>query len=177
MAKGLQITLTIDGDRAATVRRAFPERPEDEAGLKVATIATNELIDLLAGKKRYLSLSHQYIEWVQQIYEALLPDDEFTYRRIFDGFNFPPGAAGYIARVLRARQNTPLNTKAKNGLSTKCTKESDDYDKLSATDKPGARLRSLRLTAREYDLLQMAVDRLLLAGDAIDPPAVTSRTK
>ncbi len=177
MPKGTQVTVNIDGERVAVLQKAFPQQKLEDAANRLATIATNELIDLLAGKKRYLSLSHQYIEWVQQIYEALLPEEEYTYRKIFDDFNFPPGAAGYIARVLRGRQNTSLSSRAKNGLSTKCVKEIDAYDKLPAPEKPSSKMRSLRLTAREYDLLQMVVDKLLLAGEAIDPPATTSRTK
>lgn len=177
MPKATQVSLTIDGDRVAVLQKAFPDKKPDDAAIQIATMATNELIDLLAGKKRYLSLSHQYIEWVQQIYEALLPEEEYTFRKIFDGFNFPPGAAGYIARVLRGRQNTSLTTKAKDGLTTKCSKEIETYDKLPQVEKPGSKMRSLRLTSREYDLLQMIIDKLLLAGEPIDPPETTSRTR
>lgn len=177
MAKGTPVTFTIDGDRVAVLQKCFPDKKPEEAAIQLATIATNELIDLLAGKKRYLSLSHQYIEWVQQIYEALLPNEEYTFRKIFDGFNFPPGAAGYIARVLRGRQNTSLSSKAKDGLTSKCTKEINDHEGLPKEEKGTSKMRNLRLTVREYDLLQMIVDKLLLGGEAIDPPQVTSRTR
>jgi len=78
MPKGTQVTVNIDGERVAVLQKAFPQQKLEDAAIRLATIATNELIDLLAGKKRYLSLSHQYIEWVQQIYEALLPEEEYT---------------------------------------------------------------------------------------------------
>src|SRR5688572_13544930 len=96
-AKNLSITLTIDPDRAAIVRRAFSDQkdPADVAA-KIAQLATDELIDLIGGRKRYISLSHQYIEWLQALYAAVLPGEEYTYRRLLDKFNFPPGTASYV---------------------------------------------------------------------------------
>ncbi len=134
-------------------------------------------LDLLAGKKRYLSLSHQYIEWIQQIYETLLPGEEFTYRRIYDKFNFPPGAAAYISRVLRDRQNTVLHEKAKEGLTKKFGNEITAYERIPAEDQPRHKMRSIKLTVREFDLLQGIVDQLMGMEKVIEYPLVTSRSK
>jgi hypothetical protein len=175
----LSITITLDKKRVVVLRRAFPESADlNQVATTIAGLITNEFIDLLAGEKRYISLSHQYIEWIQQLYEAVLPDEEYTYRRLYDRFNFPPGAAAYIARVLRQRQSTTLHARAIAGLKTKFKKEMDAYAKIPPKEQsPTRKLRSLRLTAREYDLLLMVDDQLMGKSIDIGYPQVTSRGK
>ena len=137
MAQQVSITFTIDQDRATKLQKSFPEFDGvQELAPIVAQLITNELIDLLAGQKRYMSLSHQYAEWLQQLYEAVLPDEEYTYERIYNEFNFPPGTAQYLARVLRHRQNTTLHDTAKSRLQDKVTTEIQAYDQLLEDDKP-----------------------------------------
>lgn len=173
----LSITISLSKKRVDGLQRAFPESADiKELATTIASLMTNEFIDLLAGEKRYISLSHQYIEWIQQLYEAVLPDEEYTYRRLYDRFNFPPGAAAYIARVLRQRQNTVLHTRAITGLKQKFEKEIEDYKKIPPKDQtPTRKIRSLKLTAREYDLLIMVDDQLVARNVDIGYPQVTAR--
>ena len=178
-AKNLSITLTIDPDRADIVRRAFSDQkdPADVAA-KIAQLATDEFIDLIGGRKRYISLSHQYIEWLQALYAAVLPGEEYTYRRLLDKFNFPPGTASYVSRVLRQRQNTTLHQRAKDGLAKKLRSEVENYDGLPKNDpeRVARKQPSIQLTVREHDLLQSAIDQLLTRGGInIAYPQVTFR--
>jgi hypothetical protein len=174
----LAITINIAGDRVATLRRAFSDLGDiQNVAQQVGELATNEFIDLLAGRKRYISLSHQYIEWLQQLYEVILPNEEYTYRRLLDKFNFPPGTAAYVARVLRQRQTTKLHEKAKEGLRVKLDREIKAFAKLDPRDPSivSQKQRSLRLTAREHDLLHTLVDYLMGQEEDITYPAVTTR--
>lgn len=175
--KQLTISFELDRNRVGALRRAFPEREDlQEIANTVACLMTNEFVDLLAGHKRYLSLSHQYIEWMQQLYEALLPEEEYKYERFYDNFNFPPGTAAYMARVLRSRQNSVLHSRATEQLKRKLGKERDIYEALK-DPQPAQNMRSIRLKSREFDILNMAVDKLLDKELAVEQPDVTSRSK
>jgi hypothetical protein len=173
----ITVSLILDKDQVAVLQRAFPNGDDKKTASAIVHLAATEFIELLAGKRRYTSLTNQYIEWVDKIYSAALPDTEFTYRQISDGFSFPPGTAAYIARVLRDRQYTSLQTRAKEQLRLKLLKELAAYDNLPAERKPSLKMRNLRLTAREYALLQMIVDDLILGGEPLEIPDVTSRSR
>jgi hypothetical protein len=175
----ISVTLVLDKGRVAKLQNSFPESDDIQSvATTIAELMTNEFIDLLAGEKRYLSLSHQYIEWLQQLYEAILPDEEYTYERLYNNFNFPPGTAQYMARVLRGRQNTALHHKAKARLQNLLSSELEEYEKLPDNEKVGAaKMRSMKFTTREFDLLQMTVDRLVARDEEIEYPRVTSRSK
>jgi len=176
--KSISINFTLDKDRVVVLRSAFPDNDDiQQVANTIAQLITNELIDLLAGEKRYLSLSHQYIEWVQRIYEELLPNEEYTYERLYNKFNFPPGTAAYMARVLRARQNTTLRIRALKELKEKLSRESQIYKALKPDQQINQSTRNIKITARAYDLLGMAVDRLIAKGTPIEPPTTTSRSK
>lgn len=159
--KGLSVSFVLDANRVSKLRSSFPELGDiQEVATNVARLMCNELIDLLAGERRYMSLSHQYAEWLEQLYEALLPEQEYTYERLYNEFNFPPGTAQYLARVLRDRQHSALHEKAKSRLREQISAQIQEYDELPENDKPGAKQRSAKLSVREYDLLMMAVERL-----------------
>jgi hypothetical protein len=174
----ISVTFVIDKDRVAKLRNSFPDSDDIQgAATTIAELMTNEFIDLLAGEKRYMTLSHQYVEWLQQLYEAVLPGEEYTYERLYNEFNFPPGTAQYLARVLRDRQNTVLHRRARSRLHDQLSAEIREYRELPVNDKPSAKQRSMKLSVREYDLLQMAVDRLVKKDELIEYPRVTSRSR
>jgi len=176
--KQVSVTFALDGDRVTKLRNSFPEFDDIQGvATSIAKLMTGEFIDLLAGEKRYLSISHQYVEWLQQLYEAVLPDEEYTYERLYNEFNFPPGTAQYLARVLRDRQNSALHQRAKSKLHDKLSEQMQEYDALPENDKPTAKQRSIKLSTREHNLLQMAVDRLVKRDELIEYPRVTSRSR
>jgi len=172
----VQVGFTVERDQIAKLQKSFPESEDiQEVATTLARLMLYEIIGLLAGEKRYLSLSHQYVEWLQEIYAEILPGEEYTYERLYNEFNFPPGTAQYLARVLRDRQNADLHKRAKARLKKTISKEITEHDNLPADKQPKAKLRSVKISAREYDLLILAVDRLFAKEEDIEYPKVTSR--
>lgn len=178
MANNIDVSFVLDEEQKKVLERAFPGKPDyQEVAKKISVFITNEFIDLLAGKKRYLSLSHQYIEWIQSVYEILLPDEEYTYQVFSDRFNFPPGTASYMARVLRSRQNSTLHNKAIKNLKIKLEKEKEIFDGLPQDKKVNQTNRLLKLALREVDILQMLIDDLYRKDQPVDQPKLTSSSK
>jgi len=93
--------------REALVRAFGPfsnNKEEQEALQRFAVLAVTALTDWVTGKKRYRTLTEQYIDWVEQVYVELLPQDEApSTDRIYNSLNMPHGQASYIARVLAAK--------------------------------------------------------------------------
>ena len=77
----------------------------------------------------------------------------------------------------RRRQNSALHQRAKSKLHDKLSEQMQEYDALPENDKPTAKQRSIKLSTREHDLLQMAVDRLVKRDELIEYPRVTSRSR
>ncbi len=174
----VSIAFDLEPSRVAKLRKSFPEPSKVETvASALAKMMTNEIINLLAGEKRYLSLSHQYVEWLRRFIHALLPNEECSYEKLYNRFNFPPGTAQSVGRVLRDRQNTSLHQRALLELHTNTTTDIQEYDKLPTAEKPSAKQRSMRLSIREFNLLQVAVDRLVETDELIEYPKITSRSK
>jgi len=164
-----EITLTLMEEEFAKLRRAFPESENiHQVATDIAKIATQEFINLLAGEKRYLSLSHQYIEWLEELYKHVLPNEEYTYNRIAENFNFPPGQGAYITRILRSRQYgekykaalVSLESKLKREKQTKLETERLRKFKANDSDLIGKTVE-VWLSARERDLLKSIVNTLI----------------
>ncbi len=67
----------------------------------LARLAVTAWVDWLSGGRRHTSLTQQYADWIQVVYEQLLPEDEVpSAERLYSCFNIPYGQAQYIARVL-----------------------------------------------------------------------------
>ncbi len=157
MSKSVQFA--IKDSQIADLKRAFPELDADACARDISIFATTEMIDLLAGRKRYMSLSHQYVEWLEQLNAELLPDVEFTPTRLMNQFNFPPGTASYIARILRDRQNVTLMNRGWETLLTKLKSVKSEHDGLEVKDKGEAgKLWSITVTKREYRQLEILLD-------------------
>jgi hypothetical protein len=156
MPKTIQITL--EDTQIADLQRAFPELDPVTCTREIARFATIEMIGLLAGKKRYTSLSHQYVDWLEQLNANLLPNVEFTPRRVMNQFNFPPGTASYIARVLRDRQNVRLMERAWKSLLATFKEIKTDHDAKPPKERGGPGQLSVTLTRREYRQLLMLLD-------------------
>jgi hypothetical protein len=155
----ITVNLKAGKDQLRILRAAFPEIGNSEKIVyEIADLMFCEAVDLLAGKKRYLTLSHQYIEWIEQIHSRLLPDKEYTYDRIANQFQFPPGSAGYMTRVLRSRQNNTIHTKSIANLKKKLEEKKKIYKAEKQSDQSRV---DIRLTHREHDILRTTVDSIL----------------
>jgi hypothetical protein len=153
------ITVVIEEAQLADLQHAFPELEAGECAARVATFATAEMIALFAGKKRYLSLSHQYIEWLEKMNAELLPEVEFTPRRLMNQFYFPPGSASYISRVLRDRQNVVIMGRTWTTLLKKFKDVKKLHDDTPQNQRGGVgNLWSITLTKREYRQLEILLE-------------------
>jgi len=157
---GKKITISIDEAQLADLQHAFPELAADRCAAGIANFAMAEMISLLAGKKRYLSLSHQYIEWLEKLNADLLPEVEFTPRRLMNQFNFPPGSASYISRVLRDRQNVVIMARSWKSLVNKFEEVKKSHDLLPQNQRrdESGKLWSITLTKRENRLLDILLE-------------------
>ena len=163
----LQVPLQQDLHRI--LLNAFPEGAGDSANVKLmgevlALIMLEELCYLFDGRRRYLSLSHQYIEWMEQIYGKVLPDEDYTYDRIARQFGFPPGQAAYLARVLKDRQNVELERRADEGLKAKLMKAKEEFETLDPQAALTQKEPTLILTHREFRFLRLLIEGLLQRG-------------
>jgi hypothetical protein len=136
---------------------------------------TEDFIQLLGGNRRYLSLSHQYIEWVQKLYSLVLQGEEFSYDRLLNSFYFPPGQAAYISRVLKGRNNVELQVAAKINLIRKLTNDINEYDQLIEDEQRKNQMRQLILTTREYQILDILVAKLIIQGTLQEKHQITDR--
>lgn len=67
----------------------------------------------LSSNKRYRTLTEQYIEWLEDIYTHLLPEEEPpSYSRMYNRFNIPYGQSGYMIRVLNERELPHIRRRA-----------------------------------------------------------------
>ncbi len=93
------------------------KQDEQDAMSRFSNLAVTALLDWLSVKKRYRSLTDQYIDWVEQIYTDLLPQEEApSTERIYNSLNMPYGQASYIARVLSSKTLVHWRTIAKKEL-------------------------------------------------------------
>jgi hypothetical protein len=90
MANPKEIKITFEARQADILRRVFPGIAEETAARALAEIMLDELLSLLDGTKRYMSLSHQYIDWLERIYTTLLPGEEFRESRLLTISAFHP---------------------------------------------------------------------------------------
>lgn len=70
----------------------------------IARLALDSWVDLFSGRKRYRSLTEQYLEWLESVYTEVLTEEEPGERRLFSQCHFPYGQAQYLARILREQQ-------------------------------------------------------------------------
>jgi hypothetical protein len=82
----------------------FENDEEERTIIKINQIAFKAFTDWFSGNKRYRTLTELYIDWVEQVYLNLFPDNEApSAERIYDSLNMPFGQASYISRVLASK--------------------------------------------------------------------------
>ena len=154
----LKIELEFSDQQLKDFQVVFPELDPEIAAKAVASHATSEMLELFSGRKRYLSLSHQYIEWLESLNADLLPQTEFSPARLMNCFHFPPGSAAYISRVLRDRQNTVLVQQATQGLLNKLQEVESQHGAYLSNGKNSLTNHSIVLAKREYHQLKVLLD-------------------
>jgi hypothetical protein len=112
------ISLTLSTEQANSLQSSFGSntKPLTDAQLEsIARLALDSWVDLFSGRKRYRSLTEQYLEWLESVYTEVLTEEEPRERRLFSQCHFPYGQAQYLARILREQQ---IGTWRKKALTT-----------------------------------------------------------
>jgi hypothetical protein len=131
----MEITIDLSDDDHI----AFLESLESALGWphskrkELAQLAVGAWLSWLSGEKRYNSLTEQYVDWFEQIYEHLLPETEApSTERLFNSFNVPYGQAQYIARVLNNRDTARWRDYAREELKAQLRGQKEEIDKCIA---------------------------------------------
>ena len=96
------------------------DTPASDAQLRAfACLAIRSWVDLVLGRKRYRSLTEQYIVWLEQLYSEVFSDEEPGDPRIRGRLSFPDGQATYLSRMLRDRQQLSWRRRALQELYTR----------------------------------------------------------
>ena len=174
----MDITISLDKDQEEILKRAFPDHGDiQNVANQLVDFSATELIGLLAGEKRYLSLSHQYIEWIAEIFNRVIPDAEITNNYLVNNFQFPPGSAQYMSRVLRDRQNSKIHEVSIRSLLDVLKKTIDDFEALDPDSKKRKQDLSIRVSKRQFTIINQYIEEFYSKNDAnIIPPKITSTT-
>jgi hypothetical protein len=126
----VKITTDLSDDQIAVLVRALdwpPSKTPEELAQAWQQLAVEAWLSWLSGEKRYNSLTEQYTDWIEKIYEHLLPETEApSVERLWDKFHVPYGQAQYIARVLNNRQMARWREHEREGLKTAMSKRKDE---------------------------------------------------
>ena len=109
-----------------------------EQVLKVfVNLGYQHFYEWLSSNKRYRTLTEQYIEWLEDIYTQLLPEDEPpSYSRLYNRFNIPYGQSGYMIRVLNERELPHIRRRALEELKEALVEVVADAEKAIRKKRP-----------------------------------------
>lgn len=156
--------MDLSNNQIAILERAFGlERFETCEGLAQALLplAVGAWLSWLSGEKRYNSLTEQYTDWIDKIYEHLLPQTEApSVERLFNSFNVPYGQAQYITRVLTNRALASWRGQARKNLKDRLLERKCDVDDWIKEDRLTERVEVV-LSKEAATELEIIVDNLL----------------
>ena len=130
----MEISMNLTDRQIAILERAFASSDlKNEALAQVSlSLAFDNWLNWLAGKKRYNSLTEQYTDWIYEMYERLLPNETPSANQVYRCFNVPYGQAQYIARVLNNRDIPRLRQRALEDLKAQLLGQKEEIDKCIA---------------------------------------------
>ena len=165
------ISVPLSDEVKAILSSVFPDLEDQvEAASMVARLAFDSWIAWLAGKRTYSSITDQQIEWVEQLYEQLLPDEEPSSDRLYNNFNIPPGTADYIARQLARRDIRKWKLRAYDELTERLTEAKGEWASRRPEDKILQPTIRIQVSDRASRLLNLTIQRLILSGEDMEPP-------
>ena len=80
---------------------------------RLTSFAVGQVINWMAGRTAYQSLTVQYTEWLMELLPLFYEEDVPTPGHIFNNFSVPYGRAAYISRVLMERERTAWRKRGK----------------------------------------------------------------
>ena len=132
----MQITMDLNDDQIAILERAWPHfETREELAQAWLPLAVGAWLSWLSGEKRYNSLTEQYTDWIEKIYECVLPQTEApSAEQLFNSFNVPYGQAQYIARVLNNRATARWREHALEELKARLREQKDEVYSWAVQD-------------------------------------------
>jgi hypothetical protein len=130
----MNILVELSDAEIAVLEHAFTSsrfKTREELAQAWLSLAAAAWLSWLSGEKRYNSLTEQYIDWIEKIYDHLLPLEEMpSVERLLNFFYMPYGQALYVTRVLNNRDTPRLHAQALEELKKALRDRKAEIDKL-----------------------------------------------
>ncbi len=174
----MQVTFDLPQEKVDILVHAFsPSRFENQQELldELLPMMADAWIDWVSGARRYRSQTEQYVDWVEQLYNQVLPLDEPpSADRLFNSFNIPFGQAQYIARVLNNRSQVHWRESALTKLKEMLSEKKVEAENMLAHEA-GDQTIELLLYRPSFQELEFAIEELFRADSStVDIPKITS---
>jgi len=170
-----KVTLTISQEQVSELNSAFAKdgKLTDNELETLTSLALTAWSDTLLGTTRFRSMTELYINWLRDIFQQLLPDEDPDEKTLVTRLNLPYGQATYVARVLRDEDTMSSRKKWIVKL------ESALKDKMAdarAWVKDGRGEESMELYMHKYAYRELGIilSRLMEDGQAVRPVKSTA---
>ena len=170
-----KVTLTIAQEQVNELNSAFAKDGKlTDAELEtLASLALAAWSDTVLGATRFRSMTELYINWLRDIFQQLLPDEDPDEKTLVTRLNLPYGQAGYIARVLRDEDTMSSRKKwvVKLEIALK-----DKLAEAKAWVKEGRGEESMEFYLHKYAYRELGniLSKLLEGGQAVRPVKATA---
>ena len=137
--------------------------------VQYAEFALGQVIDWMAGRSSYQSMTEQHTEWLMQLLPVFYAEDVPSAERIFNNFSVPYGRAAYISRVLLEKQNTTWRARGRAKLlATLNAKKAEADANIEAGDL--GRYVPISLDPIAYRELTVLLEEIFRNDVALAPP-------
>jgi len=155
------------GGVAASIRDQLAADPAKRA--QFAEFALTQVIDWMAGRSTYQSMTEQHTAWLMALLPVFYPDDVPSAERIFNNFSVPYGRAAYISRVLLEKQQTAWRARGRAKLLAALNaKSAEAQQNVDAGD--ALRYVAISLDNIAYRELTVLLEDIFKDDVALSPP-------
>lgn len=131
--------------------------------------AVSEMVQWMSGGTRYLSLTDQHLNWLEELLILFYPEETPSTDRLFNDFSVPYGRAAYISRVLVEKQHSSWRKKGQKMLRAALQRQNEDAVQLVNDGDPLKRL-SVSIDKVSHRELRVLVSEIIQQDDALPPP-------
>ena len=137
---------------------------------RLEPLAAELLLEWLVGEKRFESQSQQTEYWLSRFYEEIFTDEQPDAARIYSRFGLPLSKAGYVARLLRARNSAGWRGAARVELKKRLNDKKASASKEKKEGQGHITEYEIPLSPGAADELRVTYDRMVAAmGEAEQP--------
>lgn len=152
---------------AVSIRDQLAADPAKRA--QFAEFALTQVIDWMAGRSTYQSMTEQHTAWLMSLLPVFYPDDVPSAERIFNNFSVPYGRAAYISRVLLEKQQTAWRARGRAKLLAALNaKNAEAQQNVDAGD--ALRYVAISLDNIAYRELTVLLEDIFKDDVALSPP-------